>query len=464
MIEEIVSIITTEQAWHYHIVPKQKTIDQISFYADIEFEHKMLNNEIEFILGCTVSFDYIPSLDFNQLLARYYPPKKNTFHATNFFEDLQDIDKLIFEALDRGASDIHIEPLEAYARIRMRIDGSMLESYRINKEKYPALINQIKIKSNLDISEKRLPQDGRLIFKNNGSPFDLRISVIPSIYGEKIVMRLLTRQAELLALSKIGLSSVQLNQFYKALDKLQGLVLISGPTGSGKTTTLYSVLNYLNKPIKNILTIEDPIEFTIEGITQVALRDNIGLSFAKAMRSFLRQDPDIIMVGEIRDEETAEMAIRASLTGHLVLSTIHTNSALGILPRLVDMGVPKFLLAQTLHLAVAQRLIKKLCVNCKVLMTTKNDRIINEFFSSGELTSCFEPVGCQICNYTGFFGRIAIFEVINLDENMINSFFAINSEEMWQTKHGHYQRIQDQAKALFVNGITSYSEIAPYLN
>ena len=264
----------------------------------------------------------------------------------------------ILEAHEYHSSDIHFEQMRHRALIRFRVDGRLIERYEIPTDRYPELVNQIKIKANLDIAEKRLPQDGRIPFSLDKISFDLRISTLPTLHGEKVVIRLLSRNDESISLDGLGLTAAQLEIFSKAIQKPNGLVLISGPTGSGKTTTLYAALKELNKPDRNILTIEDPVEYTLRGINQVQLKESIGLTYPAALRTFLRQDPDIIMVGEIRDGETASMALRASLTGHLVLSTLHTNSAWGIIARLLDLDIPPFLVADTLNIAVAQRLLR----------------------------------------------------------------------------------------------------------
>ncbi|MEI3591148.1 MAG: GspE/PulE family protein [Alistipes ihumii] len=272
---------------------------------------------------------------------------------------------LIGEAFDEYASDIHFEPYEERCRIRLRIDGKLIEKYVLDRSGYASIVNQIKIMANFDISERRLPQDGRILYHRGDRKFDLRVSSLPTIYGEKVVLRLLTRHAELLELSNLGFSERQLADYESAIARPHGMALITGPTGSGKSTTLYATLRRLNRESGNILTIEDPVEYTLEGVNQVQLKEEIGLTFGAALRTFLRQDPDIIMLGEIRDADTAAMAIRSSLTGHLVFSTIHTNSAWGSVSRLRDMGVHPYLLSGTLILCAAQRLVRLLCPDCK---------------------------------------------------------------------------------------------------
>src|SRR5690606_16346772 len=275
------------------------------------------------------------------------------------------LERLLLMAKEIGSSDIHFEPYEQRCRVRFRLDGKLKEHFVVSLEEYPVIGNKLKIRAGLDISEKRLPQDGRITVKTDRDEFDIRVSTLPTLYGEKIVLRLISKDANHIDLERLGFTKAELKSYKNGIKRPNGIILISGPTGSGKTTTLYATLKYLNDGETNILTIEDPIEYTLEGINQVQLKENIGLDFASTLRTFLRQDPNIIMMGEIRDVKTANMAIRAALTGHLVLSTIHTNSAWATISRLIDMGVPHFLIANTLNMSVAQRLVRMLCSDCK---------------------------------------------------------------------------------------------------
>jgi type II secretory ATPase GspE/PulE/Tfp pilus assembly ATPase PilB-like protein len=333
------------------------------------------------------------------------------------------------------------------------IDGKLIEKFTIEKENYLELVNKVKIKSNLDITEKRLPQDGRI----NYDDFDIRVSILPTLHGEKIVMRILGRDTDHLSMDKLGMSENEKSLYLEALKSSKGIILISGPTGSGKTTTLYASLKLLNDVKTNIVTVEDPIEYTLKGINQVQLREEIGLTFTSALRSFLRQDPDIIMLGEIRDGATAEMAIRASLTGHLVLSTIHTNSALGTISRLVDMGIPAFLIAETLKISVAQRLVRKLCVACKSSQKMRAEQYVNSVFK--QIETHWVANGCDDCHYTGYNGRSAIYEVIPVDLNL-NKELKRNAAELesFIAKKNH-SRLSDKAIQLVKNGITSVEEV-----
>ena len=366
---------------------------------------------------------------------------------------------LIQEAGTLKSSDIHIEIYEEQCRIRFRVDGKLTQRYLFNREKYPALVNRIKIQAHLDIAEKRLPQDGRIIYKDDKTDIDIRVSVLPTLYGEKVVLRLLNKDIGNVSLNSLGFTEEQLTQYLQAIQKPHGIVLISGPTGSGKTTTLYASLKLLNNENVNILTIEDPVEYTLEGINQVQVKEDIGLTFAAALRTFLRQDPDIIMLGEIRDHESAQMAIRAALTGHLVFSTIHTNSAYGTITRLLDMDIPPYLVSSTLNLSVAQRLVRLLCPHCK----QEEDFSVN-LLPPGvkfpfEINKHYTSQGCESCFYTGYSGRKAIYELISVNggitEEIKNNTLKNDSLK--------YLRLKDTALALFRDGQTSFNEILSYL-
>jgi general secretion pathway protein E/type IV pilus assembly protein PilB len=339
----------------------------------------------------------------------------------------------------------------------------MVERYLLKREEYPALINKVKIIANLDIAEKRLPQDGRINFKYNDQQFDIRASVLPTLHGEKVVLRLLNNDATDIDLNNLGFSKFDLDYYLQGAKKPNGILLISGPTGSGKTTTLYATLKLLNKETRNILTIEDPVEYTLEGINQVQLKESIGLSFAAALRTFLRQDPDVIMVGEIRDTETANMAIRAALTGHLVLSTIHTNSAWGTVSRLIDMGIPPFLVANTLNTTAAQRLVRLLCPNCKQQKEFDEGLYPKQFKPYSSISSHYIAQGCEQCYYTGYKGRKAVYEVIPIDQELA---FEIKNGNMYIQnflKERGIQTLAENAFNLFNEGLTSIDEIYPLL-
>jgi type IV pilus assembly protein PilB len=324
------------------------------------------------------------------------------------------VDGIIADAIKKGASDIHFESYEKRVRVRYRIDGALQETAPIPFKYRAAIISRIKIMADLDISERRLPQDGRIKVKLGERTIDLRVSVLPTIFGEKIVMRILDPKSLMIDLTKLGFPELALDNFSKAISLPYGMILVTGPTGSGKTTTLYSALKTLNTIDVNIMTAEDPVEFNFDGINQVLVRTDIGLTFAAALRSFLRQDPDIIMVGEIRDGETADIAIKAALTGHLVFSTLHTNDAPSTINRLVDMGVPSYLVAASTKLIMAQRMVRKICNYCKreVPITPQIADVLQLSPEDAKTFKIFEGKGCNQCNNTGYSGRTGLFEVM----------------------------------------------------
>jgi type IV pilus assembly protein PilB len=324
------------------------------------------------------------------------------------------VDSIISEAIRKGASDIHIETYEKKIRVRYRIDGSLLEMSPLPFKYRAAIVSRVKIMAELDISERRLPQDGRIKIKIGDRAVDLRVSVLPTIFGEKVVMRILDPKSLMVDLTNLGFPEASLAKFKHAISLPYGIVLVTGPTGSGKTTTLYSALKTINQPDINIMTAEDPVEFNFEGINQVAVRSDIGLTFAAALRSFLRQDPDVVMVGEIRDGETAEIAIRASLTGHLVFSTLHTNDAPSSINRLIDMGIPAYLVASAAKLIMAQRMVRKICKRCKEEVKVDEEILLSLGVPENELKTfkAYHSKGCSDCNNIGFSGRTGLFEVM----------------------------------------------------
>ncbi|HYA42872.1 MAG TPA: type IV-A pilus assembly ATPase PilB [Syntrophobacteraceae bacterium] len=324
------------------------------------------------------------------------------------------VNLVLMEAIRKLASDIHLEPYEKIMRVRFRIDGVLYEVMRPPAHLKNALISRIKIMSRLDIAERRLPQDGRIKLKAKGREMDFRVSVLPTLFGEKVVLRLLDKSGLQLDMTKLGFEENQYKNFREAIYLPFGMVLVTGPTGSGKTTTLYSALSDLNKVTHNISTAEDPIEYNLTGINQVQVHDAIGLTFAAALRSFLRQDPDIIMVGEIRDFETAEIAVKAALTGHLVLSTLHTNDAPSTINRLLNMGVETFLVASAVNLVLAQRLVRRVCSECKTVEQVAPEALLDLGVPDEELGTfeCYRGKGCVGCNDTGYRGRIALYEVM----------------------------------------------------
>ncbi len=336
------------------------------------------------------------------------------------------VDSIIADAIRRGCSDIHIETYEKRIRVRYRLDGDLHEMSPLPFKYRAAIVSRVKIMADLDISERRLPQDGRIKVKFGDRAVDLRVSVLPTIFGEKVVMRILDPRSVNVDLTKLGFSEHSLKEFDRAIHLPYGMILVTGPTGSGKTTTLYSALKQINTTDINIMTAEDPVEFNIEAINQVHVKSEIGLSFASALRSFLRQDPDVIMVGEIRDGETADIAVRAALTGHLVFSTLHTNDAPSSIERLVDMGVPDYLVASCVKLVMAQRMVRKICPNCKSEAKVPPETLQMLGLSENEIKEIkvYEGKGCAECNNTGFSGRTGIFEVMPISPEIERMIIA----------------------------------------
>jgi type IV pilus assembly protein PilB len=324
------------------------------------------------------------------------------------------VNLILADAISKGASDIHVEPYEKFMRVRERIDGVLYEVMRPPIQMKNAITSRIKIMSQLDIAERRLPQGGRFLIRMQNREMDFRISLIPTLFGEKVVMRLLDKTKLQLDLTKLGFEAEALEIFHEAIYKPYGMILVTGPTGSGKTTTLYSVLSELNKVSENICTAEDPIEFNLPGVNQVQMHEAIGLNFAASLREFLRQDPDIILVGEIRDLETAEIAVKAALTGHLVLSTLHTNDAPSTIGRLLDMGVEPFLVASSLIVTVAQRLIRCICPDCKEPIDVPHEALLDLGVPEEEIDDfkCYKGKGCSKCSSIGYRGRLSLFEVM----------------------------------------------------
>ncbi|MCA1038939.1 Flp pilus assembly complex ATPase component TadA [Bacillus infantis] len=328
------------------------------------------------------------------------------------------VNQILGNAASMKASDVHIDPQETKVAVRYRIDGVLRTERVLPKHMQSVLTARIKIMANLDITEHRVPQDGRIKINLDFHPIDLRISTLPTVYGEKIVMRLLDLGSSLNDMNKLGFNKLNLNRFTSMINKPTGIVLLTGPTGSGKSSTLYAALNQLNSEEVNIITVEDPVEYQLEGINQIQVNSNVGMTFAKGLRAILRQDPNIIMVGEIRDKETVEVAIRASLTGHLVLSTLHTNDSLGSITRLLDMGVEPFLVASSLSGIVAQRLVRRVCRDCEEIQAPTK-REIEIFARRGmKVETIKRGRGCSSCNMTGYKGRIAIHEVLVIDDEM----------------------------------------------
>ncbi|MCX2679353.1 GspE/PulE family protein [Galbibacter sp. EGI 63066] len=459
---DLLQLISAEQAFHYQIVPVEKSAEQVTFLS-LDSVSDSIVSELEIILGYKVKLKKLKEEEFFPYLSsNYRKNKKDQNQTLTYTADF--LERILITAKETGSSDIHFEPYETKCRIRFRLDGKLTEQYSIPIEEYPIIVNKIKIKANLDISEKRLPQDGRITVTTDTDEFDIRVSSLPTLHGEKIVLRILSKDSSKFDLTDLGFTEHELKIYRESIKKPNGIILISGPTGSGKTTTMYATLKILNNKQTNILTIEDPIEYTLEGVNQVQLKENIGLDFASALRTFLRQDPDVIMVGEIRDVKTANMAIRAALTGHLVLSTIHTNSAWGTISRLIDMGVPSFLIASTLNVSIAQRLVRKLCPLCKKQQEIDRSLLPSNFSIPEELTTHYVAQGCNECFHTGYKGRKALYEIIPVNSDLIPHIKNNELQIDAFLKEKNIKTLKYNAINLIKSGITSVEEVYSLLS
>ena len=373
------------------------------------------------------------------------------------------VDLLLSQAVKSRASDIHIEPQEHSMSIRMRIDGTLRDMIPPTGKMQAAIVTRIKILSKMDIAERRLPQDGRFKIKTSGRDIDIRVSTIPAIYGEKVVMRILDASATSHNIDQLGFEPNLLDEFKKILSQPYGIIIVTGPTGSGKSTTLYSALHYLKNPTKNITTVEDPVEYRLGGVNQIQVKPEIGLDFALSLRSILRQDPDIILIGEIRDKETVEIAIKASLTGHLVLSTFHTNDAPSAISRLVYMGIEPYLLASSLNLIIAQRLVRKICEHCKKPVKLIDDVLKRLKINPQEIknTVFYHGKGCKFCAETGYYGRVPIFEFLVMDNDMRDALVAGEGEAKIRAmaRQKGYGGLLESGVNKILQGLTTAEEV-----
>lgn len=454
---ELQQLLKADQAYYYRIVPVEKK-EQIVILKTDSNTIESLQNELTVLLPFPVQLQLDTNENINRYLSTNY--RKITSNGVSDIHYTSDfLEKIVHNAKEIGSSDIHFEPYEKKARVRFRLDGKLKEQFHIAIEEYPIIVNKIKIKAQLDISEKRLPQDGRITMVTDFEDFDVRVSVLPTLHGEKVVLRILSKDSSHIDINTLGFTDKELKTYLENIKRPNGIVLISGPTGSGKTTTLYATLKKLNLPDTNILTVEDPIEYTLEGIGQVQLKENIGLDFATTLRSFLRQDPDIIMVGEIRDVNTANMAIRAALTGHLVLSTIHTNSAWATVSRLIDMGIPSFLIAGTLNISVAQRLVRKLCNSCKLEQNIDSTIFPTDFEIPENLLKHHIAVGCEYCYHTGYSGRKAIYEILPIGSELAKLIKNNQLDIDAYLEENNIITLQQNALSLIEEGVTSVDEV-----
>ena len=395
-----------------------------------------------------------------QTLAQTIPKRKDLLEADDDAPIIKLINAIFSQALKQGASDIHFETFEQRLIVRFRIDGILHEVLNPPRVLAPLIISRLKVMAKLDIAEKRLPQDGRISLRIAGRPVDIRVSTIPTQFGERIVLRILDKSGTALDLTKLGMSTASEERMNTLISNPHGIILVTGPTGSGKTTTLYAILTELNDSKRNILTVEDPIEYNLPGVGQTQVNKKIDMTFARGLRAILRQDPDIVMVGEIRDIETVDMAIQASLTGHLVLSTLHTNSAIGAVTRLRDMGAEPFLLSTSVIGVIAQRLVRKLCDHCKVTKTLNTEERQLMDLPADEIVTIYRPIGCDHCAHTGYQGRTGIYEIVVIDETLARFIHNNASEaEMHDYARQSTPSIRHDGWRKVREGITSIEEV-----
>lgn len=416
-------------------------MDDINIITNLQVEPVVATSQ-----GIMLALDrYFGQVEVNSALEEYVKEKASQVIEQEdvYSEDINNspivqlVKTMIEQAVRQRASDIHIEPMEKQVRVRYRIDGALYEKATYNISLLPAMVARIKIIGGMDISEKRKPQDGRITQVVDRKEFDIRVSILPTVYGEKIVMRLTSKNALSREKSQLGFKPHDLKKFDHILQNPHGILLVTGPTGSGKSTTLYTALSELNKEDVNIITVEDPVEANIDGINQVQVNNKANLTFASALRSILRQDPDIIMIGEIRDRETASIAVQASITGHLVVSTLHTNSAASTITRLVDMGIEPYLIADSTVGVIAQRLVRRLCPECKKARRANAEELEMLMREPGENLTIYEPCGCPKCDGTGFRGRIGVYEIMEITQPLKHII----------SKGGTVEEIKEQALA-----------------
>ena len=432
-----------------------QVIDDGEFQKRLSQSYQRGNNE-----AVQMAEDISSDVDLSRL-ADELPEVGDLMDAEDDAPIIRLINAVLSQAVRENASDIHIETFEDRLSVRYRIDGLLSEVLSPKQMLAPLLVSRLKVMAKLDIAEKRVPQDGRISVKIAGHAVDIRMSTMPSAHGERVVLRLLDKQAGQLHLAQLAMNEQVLAAYKKSLQSPHGIILVTGPTGSGKTTTLYAGLSHINETSRNILTIEDPIEYMLQGVGQTQVNTKVDMTFARGLRAILRQDPDIVMVGEIRDLETAEIAVQASLTGHLVLSTLHTNTAVGAVTRLQDMGVERFLLSSSLIAVIAQRLVRLLCQQCKEPVSpSEHELALLGLDSNDRESKIYKAVGCERCNYLGYKGRSGIYEIIEIDDDMRRLIHGGAGEsELAQQARRRSSAILDDGRRRVLAGDTSMEEV-----
>lgn len=446
---EALSMVNGKLARKYNAIPID--IKGNDLEVAISKDNLYALEDFRLATGKNIIFKTMKEDEISRSIEKYY--SKNQSIESDFSKDI--LENILQKAVLLNASDIHIEPFEKLLKIRMRVDGSLKEINTYNIELHSQLSTLIKLLAGMNIAEKRLPQDGRIDKDIDNNIVDLRISTIPTVHGEKIVIRILNRNTFFKSKYEIGFSDEAINKIKSMTSDMSGLIIVTGPTGSGKTTTLYSILNDFKNIDKNIVTIEDPVEYKIEGINQIQVNYKYGLDFATGLKSILRQDPDIIMIGEIRDKETAQIAIRAASTGHLVISTMHTNNSVESINRLVDMGVPRYLISSVLKGVISQKLVRKVCGHCSI-----EEELDENTYKKLKLKTIKIEQGCSKCNYSGYKGRIAVYEILEINKRIKHSIIDSElSDEIYNLGNLNGMiSFQDSCSYLLKNGITTLKE------
>lgn len=446
---EALSMVNGKLARKYNAIPID--IKGNDLEVAISKDNLYALEDFRLATGKNIIFKTMKEDEISRSIEKYY--SKNQSIESDFSKDI--LENILQKAVLLNASDIHIEPFEKLLKIRMRVDGSLKEINTYNIELHSQLSTLIKLLAGMNIAEKRLPQDGRIDKDIDNNIVDLRISTIPTVHGEKIVIRILNRNTFFKSKYEIGFSDEAINKIKSMTSDMSGLIIVTGPTGSGKTTTLYSILNDFKNIDKNIVTIEDPVEYKIEGINQIQVNYKYGLDFATGLKSILRQDPDIIMIGEIRDKETAQIAIRAASTGHLVISTMHTNNSVESINRLVDMGIPRYLISSVLKGIISQKLVRKVCEHCSI-----EEELDENTYKKLKLKTIKIEQGCSKCNYSGYKGRIAVYEILEINKRIKHSIIDSElSDEIYNLgKLNGMISFQDSCSYLLKNGITTLKE------
>ena len=489
--KEVIRVIPKKTIERYRIFPLSQIKNLLTVASSDPFEI-LLQDDIKELTGCDVALVLAPPKMITGLIDAHYGESSN-FESLLENMDEEDIEVvkgdvkesgagadggktaaeeapvvrmvnlILDEAIRSRASDIHFEPYEKFFRVRYRIDGSLKEAYSHSRELYGALVARVKIMSTLNITEKRIPQDGRFRVRIQSREIDFRVSVLPMYHGEKVVLRVLDKGSMKSGLDKLGFSERPTKIFAEAIKFPYGMILVTGPTGSGKSTTLYTILNTMNTPDRNIMTVEDPVEYQVEGITQTQVNAEVGLTFAGGLRSLLRQSPDIVLVGEIRDTETADIAVKAALTGHLVFSTLHTNSAPGAMTRLMDMGVEPFLIASSVICVAAQRLIRRVCQYCKKPYEVPEEVLRRCRIKTADLKdfTAYKGAGCAKCNHTGYFGRLGAIEIMRMDPEIRELvILRKSSDEIAKVAiEKGMETLYENAFGLFKKGFTTLEEV-----